>query len=420
MEKVNWKKWGILAAAALVVAFFASEVAEIIKGECDTVSAEISTVYDTVEAQAFVARDETLLYNSNGGTAVALAQNAEKVAADSTVVGIFSSADAANSYLKLQYLKEELEGYQRISGQRALENLDIGMLGEQVNADFQSIADSVYNGNYGDVADLKLTFLVDISRRQISMEEKIDCSSTILAIQSEIDAIENTVEPTGTVKAGQTGYYMAEADGYESALPVSSLSTLTVAGVQNVLNAQPETVADNCIGKIVNGFYWYLVAVVNANDVSGLETGDKQSVIIGNADSDTVVTEVMCVVRQSDGKAALVLRCNEMTADKLAMRFVTVKLVRNKYTGLKVPKEALRKITAEVEETDENGKTATVTKSYDCVYVRLGNVTKLRYLNIVYSTDSYAIAVDDGSFYGNKTHLKNHDSIITNAKGMNG
>lgn len=423
MKQVNWKKWGILAAAALVVLFFANEVVEIVKGEYDTVSAEMSTEYDTVEAQAFVTRDETLLFNPNGGTMVALAKNAEKVAADSTVVGIFSSAKTADYYMQLQYLKQELEGYQRISNQRALENLDIEMLGKQVDADFQDICDDVYSGNYSDVADKKLTFLVDISRRQISLEEQIDCSATLHHVQEQISSLESVAVPLSTVNAGQTGYYMAEADGYESTLPVSSLNSVSVAGVEKLLKAKPEKVPENCIGKIVNGFYWYMAAVVDAKDIGGIESGDKVDIIIGNANSDMVKAEVMHVSRQSDGKTAIVVRCNQMTAEHLAMRMVSIKFVRHVYTGLKVPKTALRKVMGKVKETKENKdgekETVIVEKLCDCVYVRLGNVTKRRFLNVVYATDSFVIAKDVGIFTSDETHLKNHDTIITNAKGMN-
>ncbi|MBR6005927.1 MAG: hypothetical protein IK063_06865, partial [Clostridia bacterium] len=158
----------IVAACALVVVFIFFRAASIISEEYETVSAEETSVFDTLDTKGFIVRDEIMLYNSGGGTVVSTAKNAQKVNAASQVAITFTSSEAANAYSQVGYLEEELESYKTISEQTAFTNIDITALGNQIYSDFENIEDVIYSGNYSSLSDRKLDYLVDVSRRQIS------------------------------------------------------------------------------------------------------------------------------------------------------------------------------------------------------------------------------------------------------------
>ena len=393
----------LIAASFLVVFFFVFRLVNIISEEYETVSAEDSSVYDTLDTKGYLVRDEIMLYNSGGGTVVSTASNADKVNANSPVAVTFSNSNAANAYTRLSYLKEVQESYRLISEQTEFTNIDMSVLGNQIDSDYKNIISSIYDGNYSTIGDTKLNLLVDVSRRQVSLGTKIDCENKISTIQSEISLLETQAVQQNIISAGSAGYYISNADGYESVIQVSMLNDLKAADLENVINSKPQAIAESCVGKVMNGFYWYLAAVVDLNDSNSLKEGDVINIIIGNTGTEKIKTEVFKINKENEKKSVVILKSNSISPDILTSRIVNVKLILNEFSGLKVPKKAIRVI-------DGN----------QCSYVRIGNVTKLRYRNVIYSCNEYVIASEDNKKEFPGTQLKKHDNIILNGRGLGG
>ena len=391
----------LIAVSFLVVFFFIFRLVNIISNEYETVSAEETSVYDTMDTKGYLIRDEIMLYNSGGGTVVSTASNADKVNANSPVAVTFSNSNAANAYTQLSYLKDVLESYRLISEQTEFTNVDMAVLGDQIDTDYKKIISSVYEGDYSEIGDMKLNLLVDVSRRQVSLGTKIDCENKINTIESKISSLESQAVQQNIISAGSAGYYISSADGYESVIQVSMLDELKSDELEKVLNSKPQAVAESCVGKVMNGFYWYLAAVIDLNDSNSIKEGDLINIIIGNSGTEKIKTEVFKINKEEDKKAVVILKSNSISPDILTSRIVNVKLILNEYIGLKVPKKAVRVI-------DGN----------QCCYVRVGNVTKLRYMNVIYSCNDYVIAFDDGKTILPGTQLKKHDNIILNGRGL--
>ncbi|MBR3438258.1 MAG: hypothetical protein IKH13_01990, partial [Clostridia bacterium] len=181
----------LIAVSFLVVFFFIFRLVNIISNEYETVSAEETSVYDTMDTKGYLIRDEIMLYNSGGGTVVSTASNADKVNANSPVAVTFSNSNAANAYTQLSYLKDVLESYRLISEQTEFTNVDMAVLGNQIDTDYKKIISSVYEGDYSEIGDMKLNLLVDVSRRQVSLGTKIDCENKINTIESKISSLES-------------------------------------------------------------------------------------------------------------------------------------------------------------------------------------------------------------------------------------
>ena len=392
----------IVAACALVVVFIFFRAASIISEEYETVSAEETSVFDTLDTKGFIVRDEIMLYNSGGGTVVSTAKNAQKVNAASQVAITFTSSEAANAYSQVGYLEEELESYKTISEQTAFTNIDITALGNQIYSDFENIEDVIYSGNYSSLSDRKLDYLVDVSRRQISLGASIDCSDIITVLDMNIQQLRSRAVALNTITAGTSGYYVSTIDGYEGRFGSDDLEKITVSDIQSVIDSEPEPIGENIIGKVVEGFYWYLTCKINTIDSNAVKEGSTVYIIVGNTSTEKIKTVVYKVKKENDTDTVLILRSNHINAEMLTSRIVNVRIIKNEYSGLKVPQKALRVI-------DGN----------KYCYVRVGNVTKLRYLNVVYSNKDYVLARDGGENYP-AAHLKKHDEIILNGRGLGG
>ncbi len=400
MKNGRLMRWLTVTAAVLVAAFFVYKAVSVVADEFDTVSAEMTTVYDSVDIDAFAVRDETLLYYNGGGTVVSTAKNAEKVTGTSSVALIFTTETEAENYIELSYLNDLLDGYKKIDSQLVLANVDTDLLGENIEDDFDAISEAVYSGKFKDLSDKKLDFLVDLSKRQISFGKEIDCDAMISELNAKIALTEKSATPKSSVNAGKSGYYVSAADGFEKTVAFDSLDTLTSGAIEKALAAKPADVADNCVGKIVGGFNWYLVSSVDSKLAARLTEGSEYKVIFGNNSSDYVLAKVYRLNKEKDGKTAVVLKCNSINAERLSMRRVNAKIVIEEYSGLRVPKSAVRVI------DDKN-----------CAFVRVGKVTKQRELDIVYNGDDFVIADPDSESTGS-AGIKNHDAVIINGKGL--
>ena len=293
----------IVITAFLAVSFFLFRLVSIISEEYETVSAEETSVYDTMDLKGYIIRDEIMLYNSGGGTVVSTASNAEKVNANSPVAVTFSNSNAANAYTQLSYLKDVLDSYKLISEQTEFTNVDMAVLSNQIDSDYRKVISSVYDGDYTTIGDLKLNLLVDVSRRQVSLGSKIDCDNKINAIQNEISTLETQAVQQNIITAGSEGYYISNADGYESVIQVSMLDDLKSDELEKVLNSKPQAIAESCVGKVMNGFYGYLAAIVDSNDSNSIKEGDILNIIIGNMGSEKIKTEVFKINKDNEKKS---------------------------------------------------------------------------------------------------------------------
>lgn len=401
MDKNRIFKFGVIGAAVLVALFFFSKIGDIVSNEYETVSAEMATVYDTVDVKAYILRDETVITNSHGGTVVTTAKNGEKVKASSTIAATFGSSKSAENYTRLSYLRDLLDGYKTIDSQQEYANVDVDSLGDAIDSEFDDILTAIYEGNYSDMSDMKLEYLVDVSRRRISFSEKVDVTQKIQELENEIASLETTCVPANKVIAGVEGYYVSDTDGFENTLPVTKLNGLTSKDIEKALKASPGKEPANCIGKVVGGFYWYLACVIDKEAMNDIIGNGKIYQVFINGSANTVRAQIHSVTKEDEDRYVLVLRCNAMNEECLALRTVNAKIVIDEYTGLKVPKSAVRVI-------DGNR----------CVYARVGNVTKQRYINVVFSSDEYVIAAEnEEKTPKGYTHLRNHDEVIVNGKG---
>lgn len=374
-----------------------------VSDEYETVEAVYTTQYESLDAKAFVIRDETLLFNSGGSTVVHEVKNAEKVTSNSVVAVSFNEAQSADDYNELTYLRRLLGGYEKIAKHIELANVDSDKLALQIDSVYDSIMEMNYEERYSEIADLKLDFIVDVSRRQISIGNPVDCSEKISSLNSEIAALTASSAPSGSILAGSDGYYVNSTDGYEDILRTADVEGLTIADVKRAFNSEPANPQTNCIGKIVDDFYWYLAVIISSDDSPKMTVGRNMKLVIGGDDTVTITAQVCSVTNDGD-EALVVFRCNEMNEKTLSLRMTDVKIVLKEYSGILVPSKTLR-----------------VADGEKYVFVRRGNIVTKRYVNVIYTGDEYVIdggVTEDSPAKKDAEYVKNHDEIIVNGKGL--
>lgn len=394
----------ILAAASAVIiaVFFAAEIYSLTTRTYSTQTAYEQTVLETVDAEMFIIRDETMLESTASGTFVQIAENGERVSRGSTIAAFFTSETAAHNYVKIESLNSQLEVYNAIESQTRLENVDVEKLQNQAKADFDDILDAVYNNDYSSLEELKLSYSENVSKRQKSLGQSVDCSSKITEITQEITELQTNVTPGTIITAENSGYYVGSADGYENIITVEDIDSLTVDELESALDADKAEISEISIGKIINGYNWYIATLIDSAKVVDMSDGKSVKIILGDSVDDMVQTTVYSLESVEDNQTLVIFKCNLMNDELTSLRKVSGKVVIDEHTGLKINSEAVR--------FDENGNAG--------VYVRRANIVNFRSLNIIYSEESFVVAADTEDFESEYEHLKLYDEVIISGKEL--
>ena len=251
------------AAAVIIVVFFASEIYSLTARSYTTRVVYEQTVLETVDADMFIIRNETLLSSTAAGVTVPLAENAERVSKGSSIAAVFPSEASAENYVKSVSLKSRLEAYQKIDSQLRLADVDMEKLTGEIDADFKKLTEAAYSNDYSSLGEDKLAFSEKLSRKQISLGRDVDCSAKIAEIQNQISALSSSSTPTEIITAESSGYYVSKADGYENILTVEDIDSLTAERLEEAMKAEKKEVSDASIGKVIDGYNWYIAAVTD-------------------------------------------------------------------------------------------------------------------------------------------------------------
>ena len=229
------------------------------------------------------------------------------------------------------------------------------------------------------------------------MGETADFSSQLAALKSELASLSSSLPAAkGTIRAEKSGYFVSKNDGYEQSLTADILDTLTPEKLDSVKSA--ETPAD-VIGKIVSDYEWYIAARVSINESLKYKEGDSLTVYTSvKSYPQMPVTVKKINISESSSSAVLIFECSDMNSELASMRTGPMTVVKKEYSGLKVPKSALR-----------------VVDSKRGVYVLTGMQIKFVKVNVLFSNDSYMICekqTDDENV------LRLYDEVVTRGKNL--
>lgn len=388
------------------------------------------SVYNAVDAQVFMVRDEYILSNTASGKVIPLVEDGKRVAKGDVVAMVFQNdADAAN-YLRARELKSQIDHYQQLAKHLSSVS-DINALNEEafsILLDCLDTADSGQFSQFGERTDELGDLMI---RRQMTMGEEIDFTSMISALESELDGISVADSADMKITAERSGYYISSTDGLEGTIPYGQVSSVTQETLNKALEAKAQPAAGR-VGKMVDSFDWYLLCTIEEKQALSFERGDSITVRMPFSAAGEFKAEVENIAQSEGGKNLVTLKCNLMNENFANLRQETAQLVTSITVYYAKPqsedgsgeKESPKPRQYVVDKGIRVSSSAVrVLDGEKGVYVQRGNVARFRKLNIVYSDQTYVISatasrdgdpiVDDPSEY-----LKQYDEVILEGKDL--
>ena len=383
--------WILLAAIA---AYFGYNVVSSLYAPLMTATVTPSEAGAGYYASGFVVREEELLYSQYGTTVLNCAEGAH-VAANDTVATGYRSEDAKTRQTRIDELSGQIEQLQ-YAWSAVSSVYDQAALDADIAGDLAQLSRYLALRDMNSVSDLSPELKGLILRRTGSDSDSGSLQARISTLQAELETLEaQSAGDTSAILAGKAGTFSAAVDGYESVLTPERLMEMTVAEFESV---QPDETDANAIGRLVTSATWYYACVVPASELSGVEEGNRATLTFARDYYQPVTMRVARLGGNEAGSRLLVLSSDRALQNVTLLRQQSAEIVFTSYSGLRVPKSAVRV---------ENGQTG--------VYILEGTLAKWKPIAILHDTgESYVVTLDTSS----TNNLWPGDELIINAKNL--
>ena len=346
-------------------------------------------------AAGFVVRDETVIPSDYDITVLTMAEGERVTAGETVATGYLSSGAQArqSDIAALQAQLEQLNYAYKYSSSAS----DQAALDGEILTDLSDFAVYVARRDMSSADDLSPELKGLVLQRTSDGSNADAIQKQIDTLQTQLSALQvQASSDTKAVTATASGYFSGTVDGYESVLTPDLLGSLTVSQY-NAL--EPGEIPAHTAGKLILGDTWYYVTVVPAGETADVEKGDTVQVSFARDFYSQIPMKVLRVGDSEAGYRILVLSCDKYMQNITLLRQQSADIVFASYSGLRVPKDAVR--------VDESGQPG--------VYVLEGASAKWKAITILHDNgESYVVKLDKSS----TDNLWPGDEVIVNAKNL--
>lgn len=419
-EKKNIKKYGIIMVCVILIGYFVFAFINSNINNSNVVTTEIAkrfTYNETISAECFVVRNETLLDYSGSKVLYYTANDGDIVGAGSNVALVFADETDALNFNKYNELQNRIEVLKSLNTSHEEVKTDYASVDKQIEVDITNIISAVNTNTPSKIKKSADDLIYSINQRHIITGKISNFNAQIANLQTEAASYKNARKKyIDTVSSDTGGYFVASADGYENVFDYKNVTDYTVDTFN--YDAKPEAVNDNTIGKIISGLNWYIVCKLSADDALSLSHADVSlgATFINTNCKDLPVSLVALNQNSKQSDAVAVFKCNYMNDAISHLRKETVQISISEHTGLKVSKDALHTAYIDAVNTDDLSDKAKVLGVYTCY----GSELQFKEVSILYSGADFVIVDEnpaDGVLISGET-IKLNDEIVIKGENL--
>jgi len=329
-----------ILAVALLLIYIGYQVTSNLTETIKTVDAVVVEVEDKVTCRGVFVRSAAPVTAAGGDYVEYLVENGEKVASGQQVAASFPTADAAESYRTARSLERDVRNaelaYQTITGDDGGLTLDLS-----IYAGMTALSARLDQGRVWEADPLYSGLTQDVVAREYPREELEGLQSSIEEMRASLAEAQAGASAGAGIFSGASGYFLRAGDGSPSLCAPDELNDLTCARLEELLEAEEPAPEDGVVGYIVDSFDWYFAFCTDPVEAAALEKRGTVQLYFPNMIVERVTARVRSVSYEEE-QAVVVLSCGYINDSFLSALTDTADIVKRTYTGIRVPKEALR------------------------------------------------------------------------------
>ncbi len=387
------KGFVVLLTAVFIIHQLISSLYSPIKTE----SAVFHTSTDGLNITGVIIRNELLVSYDGGGVMHFVVTDGNRVAKNGVIADIYDSESASVAVSEYQLIKKKIKDIEDILSYNDIEAANLDLINARVNERVDELIYSASTGNFVNVKQASTELISATNRKQAAMGVTGNLSAELEALKALLP--KGLTNPKGQILAKESGYFVSQTDGYEAGLTFNDLDTITPEFLANI---KPQKTENNVMGKIVSDYEWYIAAEVSISESMKFKEGEILKLKTSVKTSPTLPVTVKKInISQSGEGAVIIFACNQMNSELASMRTGPMTVVKSEYSGLKVPRKALR-----------------VVDSVRGVYVLTGMQVEFVPVEILYSNDSFLICEKQTESGEHPEVLKLYDRVIVKGKNL--
>ena len=381
----------------LGVIFIANQLFSSLYMTIKTENAVYYTANDGFKVSGQIIRNETLVTSDTDGVFHFLVSDGIRVSKDGVIANIYKSAESSITDSKIDVLKSQIADIEDVLSYNDIEAANLELINSKIAESLGQIIFESANGNYSNNESLSKELLSANNRKQAALGDTSGLRERLESLKNELNTLTNSLSnPISKITAKSSGYFISKTDGYENVLKGEDLSLLTPEFMASV---KPGEIGANVIGKIVPDYEWYIAATVSLNDSLQYKEGQSVKLLTNVKSASTLSATVKQInISEEAENAVLLFACSDMNSELANMRNISMSVVNKEYSGLRIPKKALR-----VEDSQKG------------VYVKTGMQIKFVPVEIVYRNDDYIICEKQNE---NEGCLKLYDKVVVRGRNL--
>lgn len=400
-NKFNFRRLGVIIFMIIMLSIV---LWQIMVNKTETQTAVKVTVNDSFMSNGWFFRNEVMVQGTTGDTVKHIVQGGEKVQKNAALAVVYTNASALENSQKISVLDDQIEllesAAQMItngSDSVKIESMITNKIAE-LSSEMQQSSVSGMESSVTELRNLCLRRAIDSVDKETLLEQAQSLTSERNYLQQQ------TGNSSITIASPASGFFSEVVDGFESKLTISSLDAMTASELENLDPSKITTTSSDTLGKVVQDFRWYFAMSVPKENVEDLSVGDSLLLRFAQVSSDIQVSVNDIRKQKNDENALLIVSGMEITPEILSMRYQSVEVIKEIYTGIQVPKNAVRI------QTDSEGN------SIQGVFILPDSISRFKPIEVLYETGNYYI-VKQGTTTQN-TGLVVGDRIIVKGRDL--
>ena len=380
--------FAMAAIAVALVIYFGFYVAKVFSEPYTTALAYTYTSNDSAEAVGILVRQETVLPAQTGIVDVTRSEG-EKVGVGQSVAQVYRDSQAQTNQADLEALADQIQLLEYSSDGGGVDSA--AKLDENILQAVTALHAASGVGDYNQLEDQARTLKSTVLKRGYVYGNGLgseELTQKLNDLKSQYAALkQQTSSSTSSVRAPQSGVFSTLVDGYETAVTPQTVFQLTPSSLSALLAGQGKETGGG-MGKLITSTRWYFAAALPVSVAERLKEGSTATLRF-SGDFDQDIDMRVDQVGQAEGdKSVVVFSTDRYLSQTTLLRQQTAELIFNSWSGLRIPKQALRmeKSTYTDKETGQE-----VQNNRLGVYALLGGRAEFKTVEVVTEGDDYYV-----------------------------
>lgn len=361
---------------------------------------ETVITYTTKDAVAFkglfVRQENIITYPDSQDIVTYNYENGTKVAKNASIIGFFGNQEDAKRQLEIDAINARIEDLKASQSADAVSNSKLDTVNIALDNKSAEFVSDLADHNYSDASQVKGDLINFLNRMSIIKGKSENFNDLISTLAEKVNTLKSEMTSIPRyIQTDTSGYFISNCDGYEY-LNFDNISELTPEKVEEITSGGAKQENPDSVGKILDNYYFKIAGVFNYNDVATLLPGERVNLQI-ELNRTEIKATIDSVNADENGKAVVIMTCDNVTDDYFQYRTSDVQLVKATYSGIRVPRNAVR-----------------FSNSERGVFIKSGTVIKFKRIDVIYENEEFVICNPNSEI----NELAVYDEIVTKGNDL--